>query len=149
MFGMIAGRSAAEYVKTVEHQEISDLPVIAEKEKLFSAIWDREEGAHWKEPASTLQQIMNDYIPAMTPRTENLFRVGIKYLNDLKKLCHEEMVAENSMNLCVRGMDQIDIRAKHWLLPPPPKRKPWSPSTFGLQIHRLTLITKYAVIGTL
>ncbi len=111
VFGMIAGRSAAEYVKTVEHQEISDLPVIAEKEKLFSAIWDREEGAHWKEPASTLQQIMNDYIPAMTPRTENLFRVGIKYLNDLKKLCHEEMVAENSHEFmrCLEVLDQIDI----------------------------------------
>ena len=92
-------------------QEIADLPLVEEKKTLFSAIWDREEGAHWKEPASTLQRIMDDYAPALKPRTENLFRVGIKYLADLKKLCHNELMAENAHEFmrCLEVLDQIDL----------------------------------------
>lgn len=111
VFGMLAGRSAAEYVKTVAQQSIEDIPLVGEKKALFSAIWDRVDGAHWKEPASTLQQIMNDYAPALKPRTENLFRVCIKYLADLKKLCYAELMAENSHEFmrCLEVLDQIDL----------------------------------------
>ena len=111
VFGMLSGRSAAEYVKTVPLHEVLDLPKVHELKELFSAIWDRKEGAYWKEPASTLQQIMNDYVPSMKPRTENLFRVGIKYLRDLRRLSREQLYAENSHEFmrCLEVLDQIDI----------------------------------------
>ena len=76
IMGMVAGESAADYVKTVDEVSVEHHPLVAEKIAFYSEILDRESGAYWKEPAATLQNIMNDYA-GPNVRSESLFNAGL------------------------------------------------------------------------
>lgn len=110
-FGVIAGENAAEYVKTAEERDVSGHHEIESRRRIIESIYSRENGAHWKEPASTLQQIMDDYVPASKPRSETLFNAAIKYLGDLRRLSLAELYAENAHELmrCLEILDLIDV----------------------------------------
>ena len=110
VYGMIAGESVAEYIKGVESEDISDHPWIPERVKLYSDIMDRKGGAHWKEAASTLQNIMNDYA-GIEVRSEDIMTTGLTYLRQLREYALKELSAENSHELMrtLEVLDMIDL----------------------------------------
>jgi succinate dehydrogenase/fumarate reductase flavoprotein subunit len=111
VFGMIAGENAAAYVKTVPELDISGHNLIAAHLELYSRLMSRVDGAHWKEANSMIQQLMNDYIGSIKPRSASLFKAGIKYIRDLRMYSLAELMAENSHELmrCLEVLDLIDI----------------------------------------
>ncbi len=110
VFGHVDAESACEYIKTVEEYDISNHPKIAETLEMYSAIMERETGAHWKEANSTMQQIMNKYVGTEV-RSETLLKSGIKYIGDLKRYANEQLRAENSHELmrCLEVLDMLDV----------------------------------------
>lgn len=110
VFGMIAAESAAEYVKNVEFEDISDYALISGKVKEYSKIMDRKGGAHWKEAASTLQNIMNDYA-GQDVRSEDILTAGLTYIRELRDFAGQELYAENSHELMrtLEVLDMIDL----------------------------------------
>ena len=107
VMGMVAAESAAEYVKTVADEDVSDHPLIRERQELYSAIMDRNEGAYWKEAASTLQNIMNDYC-GLNIRSEAMLTAGLTYLRQLKKSAYDQLYAENSHEF-MRVLEVLDL----------------------------------------
>ena len=107
VMGMIAAESAAEYVKTVDDEDVSNHPLIRERQELYSGIMDRKEGAYWKEAASTLQNIMNDYC-GLNIRSESMLTAGLTYLRQLKESAYEELYAENSHEF-MRVLEVLDL----------------------------------------
>ena len=110
VFGMIAAESAAEYIKGIEFEDVSQNPVVAEKVKLYSDIMERKEGAYWKEAASTLQNIMNDYA-GQDVRSENILTTGLAYIRQLREYAQRELAAGDSHELMrtLEVLDMIDI----------------------------------------
>ncbi len=111
VFGMISGENAAQYVRDVEASDISDHPLIAERQALYSKLMSKQNGANWKEANSMIQQIMNDYIGSYKPRSANLFKAGIKYIRDLRQFSLDDLGAKNAHELmrCLEVLDLIDI----------------------------------------
>lgn len=111
VFGMIAGENAARYVQTVPETEVAGHSLIAERQALYSKLMSKNDGAGWKEANSILQQIMNDYIGSIKPRSANLFKAGIKYVRDLRRFALEDLAAGNAHELmrCLEVLDLIDI----------------------------------------
>lgn len=108
--GQMAGEHAGGAAKTIIGADVTGHPKVAEKEKLFSEILSRENGAHWKEANSTLEQIMAQYA-GYKVRSETLLRAGYKYICDLKKYAENELAAENSHELmrCIEVLDMLDV----------------------------------------
>lgn len=111
VFGMIAGESAASYVREVSDFDVSDHPLIAERQALYSQLMSRSDGADWKEANSMIQQIMNDYIGSIKPRSASLFKAGLKYIRDLRKFALADLSAGNAHELmrCLEVLDLIDV----------------------------------------
>ena len=109
-FGMIAGEDAAEYVKTVQEEDVSEYPQIAEKIKLFETLMNRKDGAHWKEALSALQDIMSEYA-GVDQQNEDMLRAGYTYTLQLKENCLNELSCSNSHELMrtLEVLDMIDI----------------------------------------
>ena len=107
IIGMVAGESAADYVKTVEECSVADHPVIWERQELCSAIMERREGAFWKEAASTLQNIMNDYLGGNI-RSESMMTAGLTYLRQLRDEAKANLAASNSHEL-MRTLEVLDL----------------------------------------
>lgn len=107
VLGLVAAENAAEYVKTVAAEDVCDHPLIKETQALYSEIMDRENGAGWKEAASTLQNIMNDYC-GLTVRSETMLTAGLTYLRQLKASARQSLAAENSHEL-MRALEVLDL----------------------------------------
>lgn len=107
VLGLIAGEHAAEYVKAVEWSDVSKDPLIKEKQQLYSEIMEREDGAYWKEAASTLQNIMNDYC-GLTVRSETMLTAGLTYLRQLRESARNSLAAANSHEL-MRALEVLDL----------------------------------------
>ena len=107
VWGKVAGESASVYVKTVDEEDISEHPLIAQRIKQYDSYMSRENGAHWLEANSTLQQIMGDYV-GLKVRSENMLRAVLKYLGDLKKYTLNELKCEDSHEL-MRSMEVLDL----------------------------------------
>ena len=107
VIGMVAGESAADYVKTVEEVSVEHHPLISEKLAFYNEIMERESGAYWKEAAATLQNIMNDYAGANV-RSESLFAAGLQYLATLKEEALKHLYASNSHEL-LRVLETFDL----------------------------------------
>ena len=107
VIGMVAGESAADYVKTVDEVSVENHPLIAEKIAFYSEILERESGAHWKEAGATLQNIMNDYAGANV-RSESLFAAGLAYLATLKEESLKHLYATNSHEF-MRVLETLDL----------------------------------------
>ena len=107
IMGMVAGESAADYVKTVDEVSVEHHPLVAEKIAFYSEILDRESGAYWKEPAATLQNIMNDYA-GPNVRSESLFNAGLHYLATLKEEARKHLYAANSHEF-MRVLETFDL----------------------------------------
>ncbi|MCI9151860.1 MAG: FAD-binding protein [Lachnospiraceae bacterium] len=117
IIGMVAGESAADYVKTVEECPVEGHPLIQARLDQCNAILNRSEGAHWKEAASTLQNIMNDYA-GIVIRSESMLTAGLTYLRQLKEEAHQNLGASNSHELMrtLEVLDQIDIGEPMFLM---------------------------------
>lgn len=109
-FGLIAGENAAQYIKQVSEEDVSTHPIIAEKMKLYYTLMNRKVGAHWKEAASTLQNIMKDYANDDL-QNENMLKAGLTYLQQLKVSCLQELKCENAHELMrtLEVLDMIDL----------------------------------------
>ncbi len=110
IIGMICGENAAEYVKTVDAVSVAGHPQIGKWEEKCNAILNRENSAHWKEAASTLQNIMNDYA-GINIRSESMLKCGLEYLYQLRDEANAQIGAENSHELmrALEVLDQIEI----------------------------------------
>ncbi len=107
VLGLVAAEHAAEYVKTVDEEDVSDYPLIKERQALYTQIMERENGAYWKEAASTLQNIMNDYC-GLTIRSESMLTAGLTYLRQLKSTALESLSAKDSHEL-MRVLEVLDL----------------------------------------
>ena len=107
VFGMISAENAAKYASDVEFCDVQNHPLIEKSMAFYSEILDRENGAHWKEANSMLQQIMKDYV-GVKVRSKTLLKSGLKYLGDLKRYCREQLKAENSHEL-MRSLEVLDL----------------------------------------
>lgn len=107
IMGMVAGEHAAEYVRTVPETAVGDHPLVAEKQALYSALLSRGGGAGWKEAASTLQNIMNDYA-GLQVRSETLLTAGLTYLRQLKAEAYAQLGAQNAHEL-MRTLEVLDL----------------------------------------
>lgn len=107
IIGMVAGEHAAEYVKTVDEVSVEAHPLVAEKQALYTRLMEGGKGAHWKEAASTLQNIMNDYA-GLYVRSESLLTAGLTYLRQLKAEALDSLGAENAHEL-MRTLEILDL----------------------------------------
>ena len=106
VFGMISGEHAVQYCKTVEEKDVAGNERIPQTKELYENLLSREEGAHWKEVNSSLQNIMKDY--AGEVRSETLFKAGLHYLKELRTLAYAELKAENSHEL-TRSLEVLNL----------------------------------------
>ncbi|MGI6224738.1 MAG: FAD-binding protein [Peptococcales bacterium] len=107
VWGDVVGEDSSEYVKQVDDYDVSNHPLINEKISFYKLFLERENGAHWLESNSTLQQIMNDYV-GLKVRSETLLKAGIKYLNDLRQFSILEIKCEDSHEL-MRTLEVLDL----------------------------------------
>ena len=116
-FGLVAGENAAEYVKTVEQEDVTGHPLIREKEALYEMLMGRRPGAHWKEALSTLQNLMNEYA-GIDIQNENMLKAGYTYVQQLKADSLKELGCANSHELMrtLEVLDQIDIGEPMFLM---------------------------------
>ena len=117
VIGMVAGEYAADYVKTVEECTVENHPTLQARLDQCNALLNRQEGAHWKEAASTLQNIMNDYA-GIQIRSENMLTAGLAYLRQLREEAQAHLGAANSHELMrtLEVLDQIDIGEPFFLM---------------------------------
>lgn len=110
IIGMVAGENAAEYVKTVGEVSVDEHPLVKARLEQCDAILSRTGGAHWKEAASTLQNIMNDYAGSQI-RSESTLTAGLTYLNQLRGEASKHLWAQNAHELMrtLEVLDQMDI----------------------------------------
>ncbi|MCL6479254.1 MAG: FAD-binding protein [Peptococcaceae bacterium] len=110
VLGQIAGENAGNYIRTVPACDIDGNPRISERIALYNTIVNRENGAHWKEANSTLQQIMGQYVGPKV-RSATLLKAASKYLSDLKRYSLEQLSAKNSHELmrCLEVLDMIEV----------------------------------------
>lgn len=108
VFGMISAENAAAYVRSVDYEAVADHPLIAQNKALYQAMLGRGSGAHWKEANSILQCIMNEYVGVMKKRSKTLMKSGLKYLQDLKGYCREQLKADNAHEL-MRSLEVLDL----------------------------------------
>ena len=110
IFGWIAGRSAAERAHSVDvFRKAEKKAMVAERQRFYSEILERDSGPSWKEANLALQQIMADYA-GVEVRSETLLKAGLKYLKDLQDKVAHSLMAENShtMMRCLETMDLMD-----------------------------------------
>ncbi|MEE0510111.1 MAG: FAD-binding protein [Peptococcaceae bacterium] len=108
VFGQVSGENAAEKCKDLTFADISGISTIQEKIDLYNEILGRENGAHWMEVNSTLNQIMEKYVGVTNVRSETLLVAANKYLHDLKKYALQQLKAENAHEL-VRALETLDL----------------------------------------
>ena len=107
VFGMISAEHAVTYCRTIPPISIEvEHPVVQYTISLYEGLLSREEGAHWKEVNSTLQNIMKDY--AGEVRSESMFKAALHYLNELRSLAKNELKASNSHEL-MRDLEVLDL----------------------------------------
>lgn len=110
VFGMVAGENAAEYVHTVPVTPIRDDTLIREREKLYRSLMSRINGAHWKEAASALQNIMNEYVSPVQ-QSEDMLKAGSIYMSQLKENSLKELACANSHELMrtIEVLNMMDL----------------------------------------
>lgn len=106
-FGLVAGEDVIAYVKTVDEEDVSNHPVIAQKQALYDSLMRRKGGAHWKEALSTLQNIMSEYA-SVDMQNENMLKAGYTYVMQLKENCLQELECQNSHEL-MRTLEVLDL----------------------------------------
>jgi succinate dehydrogenase/fumarate reductase flavoprotein subunit len=81
-----------------------------ERMAFYSALFERQRGAQWKEANLGLQQIMADYAAAGPHRVRSatLLQAGLKYLGDLRANARAELKAGNAHEL-LRAAEVFDL----------------------------------------
>lgn len=76
----------------------------------YNTFMTRPSGAHWKEAALGLQQIMGDYAAAgpYRVRSETLLDAGLKYLGDLRRDAEASVRAANAHEL-LRTVEAFEL----------------------------------------
>lgn len=106
-FGQAAGEDAIDYVKTVESVDVSGHPLIEKCLALFDTLMNRENGAHWKEALSTLQNIMSEYA-GVDVQNEDMLKAGLTYVRQLRDDSLKELGCSNSHEL-MRTLEVFDM----------------------------------------
>lgn len=108
-FGLVAGEDAAEYVKTVSLEDISNHPKLKETLDLYQMLMQRKDQphAHWKEALSTLQNLMNEY-GGVELQNEDTLKAGYTYVQQLKADSLDALGCENSHEL-MRTLELLDM----------------------------------------
>lgn len=107
VFGMTAGEDAADYVKNTKDSPRIDPADIQKYDALYQELLSRSGGAHWKEAASTLQNIMNEYASA-DQQSEDMLNAGMEYMRQLKENCYKELGCSNSHEL-MRSLEVLNM----------------------------------------
>ena len=110
VFGRISGENAADYAKASDYtyENILAHPAIEKLSAFCDSLMHRQNGCHWKELNITIQQLMTDYVPVGKPRSENLYRVCLKYLNDLESKAKKMVSCQDSHEL-MRALESFDL----------------------------------------
>ena len=107
VWGKTAAENVAEYIKTVDRENIENHPLIEKRVCQYREYMERENGANWLEANSTLQQIMGDYV-GLKVRSKDMLQAGLKYLGDLKGYVLAEISCQDSHEL-MRTMEVFDL----------------------------------------
>ena len=110
IFGWLAGESAAKYAKEADLGDLSGAKgQIDEKVAMLEAMFNRDNGASWKEANITIQQIMWEY--AGLVRSESILEQGLRNLGRLKGYINKTMLAKNGHELgrCLEVLSLLDV----------------------------------------
>lgn len=106
VFGMVAARSAADYIEKMSGGEQftsgddASNACICQRLELVDGILKRGSGgAGWREANGTLQSIMHDYA-GYDVRSDRILRAGLHYLGLLRDRSLSELGASNAHELC-------------------------------------------------
>ena len=104
----IASRETRFAEKAFDEAEKSDRA--KERMAWYNTFMTRPSGAHWKEAALGLQQIMGDYAAAgpYRVRSETLLDAGLKYLGDLRRDAEASVRAANAHEL-LRTVEAFEL----------------------------------------
>lgn len=109
VYGRIAGESSAAYTKHVTcDSDITNHPLVQERQAFFNELMERETGATWKELNTAVQQIMNDYAGVTFVRSDTLLSAGYKYLCDLEEFADGAVCCKDSHEL-MRVLESFDL----------------------------------------
>lgn len=112
VWGWIAGEHAAANLSAAPRamDEAEKSAWAKERMAYYDAFMTRPSGAHWKEAALGLQQIMGDYAAAgpYRVRSETLLNAGLKYLADLRSNAEAAVKAANAHEL-LRTVEAFEL----------------------------------------
>ena len=110
VWGWMAGEHASANLENGSLVEAEKSEWAQERMAYYDRFLTRPSGAHWKEAAMGLQQIMNDYAAAgpHRVRSETLLCAGLKYLADLRTNAEECVKAANAHEL-LRTVEAFEL----------------------------------------
>ena len=109
--GRVAGEAAVVYAAEVpqaEEDAILSHPTVMDRQKVYSAMMEREEGASWKELNIIVNQLMDDYCPVFEVRSESKFEAGAGYFKDLRAYSRDAVKCSNAHEL-MRACEALDL----------------------------------------
>lgn len=110
VFGWLSGQHASATLRDSTLVEAERSAWARERMAFYSALFERQRGAQWKEANLGLQQIMADYAAAGPHRVRSatLLQAGLKYLGDLRANARAELKAGNAHEL-LRAAEVFDL----------------------------------------
>ena len=110
VWGWMEGEHAAANLGAGAFDEAEKSDRAKERMAWYNTFMTRPSGAHWKEAALGLQQIMGDYAAAgpYRVRSETLLDAGLKYLGDLRRDAEASVRAANAHEL-LRTVEAFEL----------------------------------------
>lgn len=101
VFGWECGKDVAAGKRTIPTADLTAAPGVQSIMEFYSTIYERKNGAPWKEANVALAQIMTDYVPVGDGRKRSgtMLSAGLQYLCELRERCAAEIKAENAHEL--------------------------------------------------
>ena len=101
VFGWECGKAVASGERAAPAGDIASLETVRRSMEFYSSLYERRNGAPWKEANVALAQIMTDYIPVGDGRKRSgtMMTAGLNYLRDLRERCTAEIKAANAHEL--------------------------------------------------
>ena len=109
-FGWIAGEQAANHAQNHPLDDHKELRIEIDKKTEFIAkLYEKKEGADWKEVNIALQQLMNDYAGMI--RSDAMLNAGLVYLRRMRKDVNSLLSAKNQWELsrCIETLNLMEL----------------------------------------
>ncbi|MCK5163705.1 MAG: FAD-dependent oxidoreductase [Desulfobacula sp.] len=104
--GRYAGRKAAQYALAADVVGISRSQIDREKDRIYSLTVEGHDQIEWKELNSAICRVMQNYCGEY--KNKELFKIGLLWLEDLKKNCAPFLCADNPHKL-TRSLEVLNI----------------------------------------